>query len=100
MTDVSFVYMMHTITSGFVTFHKTKGECNAQKVNNQDEKDSYGNLTSEDTNCIETWRKRLKIDDGDKILVSFAWCHYDEKRKMLMFPEFWATDMTFGLNIE
>ena len=100
MSDVSFVYMMHTITSGFVTFHKTKGECNAHKVNNQNDKDSYGSLTSEDTNCIETWRKKLKIGDEDKILVAFAWCHDDEKRKMLMFPEFWATDMTFGLNIE
>ena len=100
MSDVSFVYMMHTITSGFVTFHKTKGECNPQKINNQNDKDSYGNLTNEDTNCIETWRKQLKIGDEDKILVAFAWCHDDEKRKMLMFPEFWATDMTFGLNIE
>jgi hypothetical protein len=42
----------------------------------------------------------LKIEDEDQILVAFAWCHDDEKRKMLMFPEFWATDMTFGLNIE
>jgi hypothetical protein len=61
ISDVSFVYMMHTITSRFVTFHKTKGECNAHKVKNQNDKDSYGSLTSEDTNCIETWRKQLKM---------------------------------------
>ena len=42
----------------------------------------------------------MKIEDEDKILVAFAWCHDDEKSKMLMFPEFWATDMTFGLDIK
>ena len=61
MSDVSFVYMMHTMRSGFVTFHKTKDECIAHTVNNQNEKDSYASLTSEDTNCIEPWRKRLKM---------------------------------------
>jgi len=52
------------------------------------------------TNDIEAWRKALKLGDDEDILVSFAWCHDEEKIMMVMFPEYLCTDMTFGLNRE
>jgi len=42
----------------------------------------------------------LKLGDDEDILVSFAWCHDEEKRMMVMFLEYPCTDMTFGLNRE
>ena len=44
--------------------------------------------------------KNLAISGTEDVLVSFAWSHDVEKRQMLMFPEFLAVDMTFGLNRE
>jgi hypothetical protein len=40
----------------------------------------------------------LKFDDSDEILVSVAWCHDEEKRRVEMFPEYLSFDTTFGLN--
>ena len=45
------------------------------------------------------WRKELICDEqSSEILVSCAWCHDHEKRKISMFPEYLAFDTTFGLN--
>ena len=40
----------------------------------------------------------MKFDDSDEILVSVAWCHDEEKRRVEMFPEYLSFDTTFGLN--
>jgi hypothetical protein len=84
--NASYIYVQHSIDSGFVTYNMShKEKCDMD-------------LTLQ--NEILTWRQKLKIQDSENILVSFAWCHDDEKRKFLMFPEYLAIDMTFGLNKE
>jgi hypothetical protein len=104
MTDVSYVYMMHSNTSGFVTYHKSRNECNTERIElskmSENDKKAFLSLSPEEKRGLETWRNKLKIGDSDDILVSFAWTHDHEKRMMLMFPEVWAVDMTFGLNLE
>ena len=89
LDNVNFVYVKHSITSGFVTYRKNKTEGIHQTF--------FDNTLKKD---IECWRKQLKIGDSKEILVSFGWCHDDEKRNFLMFPEIVGTDMTFGLNKE
>ena len=86
MKNVSYVYVKHHVSSGFVTYHKSMSECTTLCTS----------LTSE----VVTWRKALCIEDTEDILVSFAWCHDEEKRQIVMFPEYLCTDMTFGLNKE
>ena len=86
MTNVSFVYVKHNQNSGFVTYTVSKKD-----------KTNLGKAINED---VQSWRKSLKLGDSEDILVSFAWCHDDEKRKMVMFPEYFGVDMTFGLNKE
>ena len=85
--NASYIYVQHSITSGFVTYHMShKEKSNIEDISLENE--------------ILTWRRLLRIDDSENILVSFAWCHDDEKRKFVMFPEYLAMDMTFGLNKE
>jgi len=86
MKNVSYVYVKHNQKSGFVTYCKGK----------QETSDFHQSMTDD----IEAWRKALKLGDDKDILVSFAWCHDEEKRMMVMFPEYLCTDMTFGLNRE
>ena len=87
--NVSYVILKHHINSGFVTY-SSQG------------KDEEKKLVSMDSNSkheVEMWRKELVCDDqSSEILVSCAWCHDHEKRKISMFPEFLAFDTTFGLN--
>ena len=84
---ISFVYMTHTQTNALVTYNQEMKR--AVSFHNYDiEKD------------INSWRKELKIHAEEEILVSFAWCHDEEKRKFVMFPEFICVDMTFGVNKE
>ena len=47
---------------------------------------------------VESWRRDLKFDESEEILVSVAWCHDEERRKVEMFPEYLSFDTTFGLN--
>ena len=104
MDDVSYVYMMHSMTSGFVTYHKTRSESDAIRTKvahmSDEDKKALSQMTNDEKKELEVWRQALKVGDSTEILVSFAWTHDYEKRLMLMFPEFWATDMTFGLNKE
>ena len=86
MKNVSYVYVKHNIRNGFVTYHG-----DTTKQSNFDD-----GMNME----IREWRKNLAISGSEDILVSFAWSHDVEKRQMLMFPEFIAVDMTFGLNRE
>ena len=84
--NVSYIILKHHITSGFVTYTKQQGE---------------GTRISMDSNTlleVECWRRDLKMDDSEEILVSVAWCHDEERRKVEMFPEYLSFDTTFGLN--
>ena len=87
--NVSYVILKHHINSGFVTY-SSQG------------KDEEKKLVSMDSNSkheVEMWRKELVCDEkSTEILVSCAWCHDHEKRKITMFPEYLAFDTTFGLN--
>lgn len=91
--DVSYIYVKHDINSGFVTYTKSRGTL--QELSHQQQNDSGLATTSDE---IALWRKDLKLGDNNQILVSFAWSHKEESRKMCMFPEFLAVDLTFGTN--
>ena len=55
-------------------------------------------LDSTSSKELDSWREELRLKDTDVILVSCAWCHDDEKRKVNMFPEYLSFDTIFGLN--
>ena len=86
MDKVNYVYVKHSMNSGFVTY--TKGRKRTTDISDSLRLD------------VEEWRKALRIGNEEEILVSFAWCHDEEKRKLIMFPELLCGDMTFGLNKE
>ena len=89
--DVSYLYVTHTITSGFVTHYK-----NGSNI----VQDENPNTISVYQDEIATWRKQLSISDATQILVSFAWCHDEQLRLTRMYPEFLACDVTFGVTKE
>ena len=82
--NVSYIFLKHHITSGFVTYTKEE----RKKVT----------LDSTTSKELDSWREELRLEETDEILVSCAWCHDDEKRKVNMFPEYLSFDTTFGLN--
>ena len=75
--DVSFCYVLHDMDTGFVTYHKIKGDDNISL----DDSDEGGNNSAAYTNVYETevksWRKPLKVSSTNILLVVFAWCHKD-----------------------
>ena len=89
--DVSYLYVTHTITSGFVTHYK--GDRNIDDDQNKEAISVYQDE-------VATWRKQLSISDATQILVSFAWCHDEQLRLTRMYPEFLACDVTFGVTKE
>ena len=86
--------------SGFVTYRKTKGD--DQQLLDDSDDGNTGNAAyiSVYQNEVESWRKLLKVGNDDKLLVAFAWCHDDELQNAKKFPEFWASDTTFGVTKE
>ena len=71
--------------------------------NRKDDQDSNFTATPTDEDelgvdnaNVLNWRKKLKVGDSDKILVSLAWVTDDELKNGSMFPEFMAVDVTFG----
>ena len=95
MDDVSFVYVQHKFSSGFVTF--TKDRCKPVRKSSFS-KTENASLAADIE--IDSWRHALGLNDTDDILVSFAWAHDNELRLLRMFPEYLAIDGTFGLNIQ
>ena len=93
--DVSFCYVLHDINSGFVTYKKNKED--ARPVSHGLQNDEFISVYK---NEVETWRKKLKVGNDNKILVAFAWSHDDELQNAMKFPEFWACDTTFGVTRE
>ena len=89
--DISFIYVTHSINSGFVTHYKDglkSNEKNSQK---------YISVYHDE---ITEWRRLLQLHDETQLLVSFAWCHDDQLRLVRMYPEFIACDTTFGVTKE
>ena len=86
MPKVSYVYVLHNSASGFVT-------CSRKETKSTQFEKS---LESD----VEIWRESIGLNSSADVSVSLAWTTDDEKRKMIMFPEFLGTDMTFGLNKE
>ena len=92
--DVSFMYVMHDMDSGFVTYRKNK---NDTSVNESEINEQFIFVYKA---AVESWRNELKVSNSKRILVAFAWCHDEELRLCKMFPEFLACDVTFGVTKE
>jgi hypothetical protein len=91
--NVTYIYVKHRIDSGFVTYRKDRNsQSEVMKV--MDPSSENGATVTE----IESWRNDLCLGGNNEILVSFAWSHIEESRKLCMFPEFVACDLTFGVN--
>ena len=92
--NVNYIYVMHEHPSGFVTY---------RKVNNGNDATTEtvgmpSNIANEIN--ISSWRESLSLDESNKVLVAFAWCHKEESRKVKINPQFIACDLTFGVNKE
>jgi hypothetical protein len=81
--DISFIFVTHSIESGFVTMKKNLNDTNVNDISKDIEELNSDALHIEE---IKNWRKMLNVDDGKKNLVAFAWTHHEEKRKAHMFP--------------
>ena len=95
--NVSYIILKHHLTSGFVTYANSKPKQGSGN-NDQEEGRTRVSMDPNTTLEVESWRRDLKFDDSEEILVSVAWCHDEEKRKVEMFPEYLSFDTTFGLN--
>ena len=93
--DVSFVYVIHDINSGFITYRRN--DPTAELDNIQHGNEDYIYIYNDQ---VKAWRKELKIEDDDELLVAFAWCHDEELRTARVFPEFWGCDTTFRFTQE
>ena len=93
MTNVTYIIIKHSMQSGFVTYSK------ARKKKGEQEREEKSTSPSSCLQAdVDSWRNSLKISNSNEILVSLAWCHEEECRKIRMFPEFLCGDMTFGVN--
>ena len=90
--NVSFVYTLHNFDSGFVTYRKSKKKKLEKQITNDN--------TNLCENTVKDWRESLKLDNTNDVLVAFAWAHDDELKSAEMFPEFFAADITYGVNKE
>ena len=96
-SDTSYIYVTHSIDSGFVTcYNGKKGE---QLINSTSDAtdNEYISVYQQE---VESWRLLLKVQDETTLLVAFAWCHDNELRLARMYPEFFACDTTFGVTKE
>ena len=89
--DISYIYVTHSINSGFVTHYK------GGPRNNENNSQKYISVYHDE---INEWRKLLQLADETQLLVAFAWCHDDQLRLVRMYPEFLACDTTFGVTKE
>ena len=92
--DVSFMYVMHDMNSGFVTYRKNK---NDTSVNESEINEQFIFVYKA---AVESWRNELKVSNSKEIFVAFAWYHDEELRLCKIFPEFLACDVTFGVTKE
>ena len=66
ISNLSFVYMTHSKESSLI-------------CHNKNDKLSYKLLSTNIEMDIIKWRTELLITDKEDVLISFAWCHDDEK---------------------
>ena len=93
-SDISFICVTHSLGSGFVTMKKNIEEKEIKNISKDVLKQNSDAICVKE---IEAWRDMLKVGKEKKILVAFAWSHYDEQRKLNMFPEVLSADVTFGV---
>ena len=71
--DSSFMYVTHSIDSGFVTYaNESKMRDSSQILDS--------NVISVYEDQVSKWRLALKLKDDTTLLVAFAWCHDEELR--------------------
>jgi hypothetical protein len=92
--DISFIAVTHSVNSGFVTMKKNVRESKIMNISKDVAQDNSNAINLEE---ISSWRNLLKVDDGKKILVAFAWSQHEHQRKLFMFPEVLSADVTFGV---
>jgi hypothetical protein len=73
MSNVSYMYVTHTIHSGLVTYQKKKSDASETHHPTSEEEVGVSNQV------IEHWRRELQVN-ADEILVGFAFVHDDEYR--------------------
>ena len=66
ISNLSFVYMTHSKESSLI-------------CHNNNHKSSYKLLSTNIEMDIMKWHNELHIPDNEDVLISFAWCHDDEK---------------------
>jgi len=96
-SDTSYMYVTHSINSGFVTCYNADKLDTEKKRRNDETTKQYISVYQ---NKVASWRKLLKVNDKATLLVAFAWCHDNKLRLARMFPEFFACDTTFGVSKE
>lgn len=92
--NVSFVYTVHRYDSGFVTFRKNGNQSITEYIHGLNNNDR----SEFDNRQIKHWRDSLALSETNQILVAFAWAHDEEIKSTMMYPEFLAADITFGVN--
>ena len=92
--DVSYIAVTHAMDSGFVTMRKNIRESIVKDISDSTNNE---NRTAINKAELNNWRKTLKVGDGKRILVAFAWMHNVHHRKILMYPEMLSADVTFGV---
>ena len=96
MDNVSYVYIMHNVESGFVTYRKNK----KRMPSHGDGELGNNNRNVYRPSSVDNWRESLKLSGTNDVLVAFAWAHDNELKHTEMYPEFLSTDITFGVNKE
>ena len=76
--DISYLYVTHDITFGFVTHKKEK----KYELIIEDEELEYMYTYNDE---ISDWRRNLKLRDDQTILVAFAWCNDEDLRLARIF---------------
>jgi hypothetical protein len=111
MEDVSYVYITHTLNSGFVTHRKKRKDSKQSNSFSNTEADNLSIVEEPQTErrtlsyeqagvtemAMSAWRNDLRINSNE-ILVAFAFIHDEDLRLTRMFPEYIAADLTFGTN--
>ena len=81
MNNVTYVFVKHNIESGFVTYMKARKKLNDNPI--EEKTCSASSCLQSD---VDSWRNALRIsntdENTDEILVSLAWCHEEECRKI------------------
>ena len=97
--SVSYVYVTYDHYNGFVATTKSSARSQGmnQDLNNRDIVKNIFPMNKDDT---EFWMEANKVSANQEVICAFAWSHNEEARKLSMFPEFLAVDLSFGGSME